>query len=368
MYSTVDNIKESFKLAWNHKLLWIVAVLAVGGMNFGGSSGLGGDKDENSDKNKNEIRQDVRFNYIDDTQPVKINEKVLGAATNALNSGSVGTMVGEEIYPIDSGGLISAVPGIIALVFIFSLLVIFNAVISLLISSWARGAFYPNVLKAHKQENYNFKSLGDAGKKYWKRYIKFILYIFLKRFLSFLPFVGIGIVSGVAAFFVPDFVFIPLLLMIPVFVWFVAYNIALGFVEEFSLRILVSDDIDTKSCYKKGWEYLKTRPGKSIKLALAWILAIGLLFAVFFGVAGTITYLIYQLIQKQALVFVGLLLGFLIFVVFMAVFVVATPLIVTAGAFAWTRLYLFTRETLEPPTDVAKEVLDSMYRTEATNV
>jgi hypothetical protein len=368
MYSTFSNINDSFKLAWKHKILWILALLLVGGMNFNSFSNASNFKGNDSKK------EDPRFNNFQIENPQGVVDKITSAESGssvlaaASVSGEVENKIPELFQGIPSINFLGILSSLVMLVPIILLVALFWCAVSFLINVWAKGAYYSGLIKASNSEPYEFKDLGSEGKRNWKRYLKLSIYFFYKRLLSVLPVFGIGLIlaavngAGTQSNAVNVIFGI---LMFAAILWAFVYNIRLYFVEQFALRSIIADNVPTKATFKLGWKYYKTRPGKSIKLALALILVLPICMIVAFlptGIlAGITAFLVQQEVSFVLIGFVGLLAAITGGVTIAA----SAPFINNVASFSWTRLFLFIRESFDDKP--AADPVEFMYKPEAAN-
>ncbi|AHB40181.1 MAG: hypothetical protein ACD_24C00354G0003 [uncultured bacterium] len=376
MYSTFSNIKESFKLAWKHKMLWILVLVMMGGFNFNSYSNFSNLADKTSDTRTPQIK-DVspdKFQPVGDNYNLKLNAleefkqdvKIPTSPESAFEKGTneiLGVAQNRPAFNFTAllGSLVMVAPVVLLVIF-------FWAAISFLISVWAKGALFSGLIKASNSQNYDFKDLGSEGKKNWKRYLKLSIYFFYKRLLSVLPIFGIGlivvIVNGIAPQSTGVNVIFGILMLTP-FLWALIYNISLYFVEQFALRSIIADNVPTKATFKLGWKYYKTRPGKSIKLALALILVLPIFMLIFFlpmGLLVGITAFLVQ--QKVSFVLIGFM-GLLAAITGIITILVSSPFLNSVAYFSWTRLFLFIRESFDERP--MQNPVEFAYKPEAEN-
>ncbi|KKS07263.1 MAG: hypothetical protein UV83_C0016G0004 [candidate division WWE3 bacterium GW2011_GWE2_43_18] len=378
MYSTFSNIQESFKLAWKHKMLWILALVLMGGANFNSYSNLSNVANKSSDSIETPQLDKIPFDKMTPLEG-KYNLESDGQGNFELkNDDALSPDVVIPSVPVNSVlGMAQASPNFNIAGFIGSLVIIapivlavifFWAAIGFLTSVWVKGALYSGLLKACNSEAYDFKDLGSEGKSNWKRYLKLALYFFFKRLLSVIPITVVSVVlaavngsttasAGLNAVFG--------ILMFLTILWALIYNIRLYFVEQFSLRSIIADNVPTKATFKLGWKYYKTRPGKSIKLALALLLVLPVFMLILFLPTGLLAGIVAFLVKQEASFLIIGLVGFFAAITGGVSMVVATPFICNVTNFSWTRLFLFARESFD--TKPAQDPVEFMYKPEAAN-
>ena len=340
--------------------------MVMGGLNLGSySSNLGKNisNDSKTDapqlKNIPVEREEPVVNKIPEIEPVSL-ETPENSVFGVMEDGVLGLAQARPVVnPLAFLRFsIFVVPLIISVVFLW-------ATVSFLIRVWAKGAYYSGLIKACNFETYDFKDLGNEGKSNWKRYLKLAVYLFYKRLLSVLPLFGVFLIGAVLGAFdatpiVPTPIFI--ILGVIAMIWTLVYNIRLYFVEQYSLRLIISDNVPTKATFALGWKYYKTRPGKSLKLALALMIFIPLFIIILLVPVGLLGSIVAFLIKQQASViligFVGTVSGLLGIIGLMVV----SPFINSVSGFSWTRLFLFIRETFD-----VKATQDSVPGTEVSN-
>ena len=362
MYSTLSNIRESFKLAWKHKMLWILALIVMGGFSFSAPSRLSDLAKKNPESEKSQIKTssidrqipaEVRNSPVNEkynsekVSDEEIEQKVKSPAApeNSVFGGMEDKILGAAgarpavSFSAILGSLLFAVP----LVF---LSLLFWGVISFLIKVWGTGALYSGLIKACNSETYDFKDLGNEGKRNWKRYLKLAIYFFYKRLLSVLPFFGAVfiytiLIGSERSFSALSIIFV--ILAVSAGISAFIYNILLYFVEQYSLRLIISDNIPTKATFRRGWQYYKTRPGKSLKLVLALIFVIPVFTAILFLPTGLLIAIISLLIKQEVSSSTIFIVGALAILVGGITLLVSSPFISNILNFSWTRLFLFIR-------------------------
>ncbi|KKS03620.1 MAG: hypothetical protein UU64_C0002G0037 [candidate division WWE3 bacterium GW2011_GWF2_41_45] len=366
MYSTFSNIRESFKLAWKHKMLWILVMLVGGGFSFNASNVSSG-IEKSSQKETPQIETNPanklpslegKYNLSPENVVTDNNvNKVLGIAQERV-----------EAMPSVSSLLPKNFNSAAVTIFMLALLVIiFWSIVSFLTSVWASGGLYSGLLKACNSEAYDFKDLGNAGKGNWKRYLKLAIYFIYKRLLSLIPFLIIGGGFATVVVWRLGSVLIGILGVagLIALVWVLIYNIRLYFVGEFALRSIIADNVPTKATFNLGWKYYKTRPGKSLKLFFALMFVLPIFTLIVFLPTLLLGGITAFLVNQEASFFIIGLIGFLAGVIGLATILVSTPYVRTVSGFSWTHLFLFTKESFEIKPDV--DPVAFMYKPEESN-
>ena len=352
-------------------MLWILALIVMGGFSFSAPSRLSDLAKKNPESEKSQIKTgsidrqipaEVRNSPVNEKynsekvsdeeieQKVKspaapensvfggMEDKILGAA-GARPAISFPAILRSLLFGFWQVKLVFAVP----LVF---LSLLFWGVISFLIKVWGTGALYSGLIKACNSETYDFKDLGNEGKRNWKRYLKLAIYFFYKRLLSVLPFFGAVfiytiLIGSERSFSALSIIFV--ILVVSAGISAFIYNILLYFVEQYSLRLIISDNIPTKATFRRGWQYYKTRPGKSLKLVLALIFVIPVFTAILFLPTGLLIAIISLLIKQEVSSSTIFIVGALAILVGGITLLVSSPFISNILNFSWTRLFLFIR-------------------------
>ncbi len=387
MYSTFSNIEESIKLAWKHKLLWIFALMLVGGgigsgSSFSSSSEALKPKDDNKPRIQavagsatslvpTEVVVPVNTNEPEITGNVDVTTRDVGMDDFDMPS-RIPAGMPPELLPVNQPTIMptapvpdasaikstiaSLIPAMIVSTVLLFIVLLFWISVKVLISTWVKGGYYTGLLKACGGEEYGFKTLGDAGKSMWKRYLKLMIYFFYVRILTILPFTLLVIVYAAIGGFqrnTPASITIFALLAVATIVGAFVYNFLLFFVEQYALRLLVTDGLGTKAAFKMGWKYYRTRPGKSLKLFFALILVSMAALFILAVVGGSVASLFVLLAKQET---PALVIGFLAIPLGLGIFLlsmVLAPMLNNTYAFSYTRLFLFIKESFvvkEAPT------------------
>ena len=188
MYSTVDNVRDSLKLAWKYKILWVFALLVAAG---GGGGGGGGGFEEGMF----EDYEDTQYEY--EVEPAEsealsfvnynVEANVLGASNNSENQNQGGFYIEEWA---DSFSTIIALPFYILVPISLIVLIVYSIFVGLLVRGWALSALLAGTLKGAREERLNRKELADFGLKKMATFVKLDLRIMFYVF-------GIVLVVGV---------------------------------------------------------------------------------------------------------------------------------------------------------------------------
>ena len=238
MFSVTDTIRESLKLAWKHKILWVFALLlASGGGNFPNSSSSSNKSENKSIKNnikqniqdntnssskiningqeldKNNVKQQdienmMKEQFGDDLyKQMQGSELINNSITNydtktedsntpyvqeikdfasQLTSKNAQNMLltGEnKLTTLSNEFLSKSIIYIVIVAIAFLFLIIFVIGLTLFMQSWAMGALIGGVDDVLNDKPYTLFSLATWGRKSVKQLLKYNIYLFILTFL-----------------------------------------------------------------------------------------------------------------------------------------------------------------------------------------
>jgi hypothetical protein len=283
MYSTKENIKKSFQLAWQYKVLWLFAALLMGGFNYSGGS----NKTDTDKVRTSPLQPVLRFNNMpsDDSFQNFQNQDnfVLGTSDYTADYAPLP----NPPYPQSKFARLFANTSTVPFVFIGGIFalgaVTIYAILLGLQKSWVQASLITGTFKALNNENLsltNIKELSDSGiqnytQVFWfniKVFIKFILWALLLGLASMFGFVLFGPLGILVAL-------ITLPVHLVLFLNFV-------FTYEFGIRSLVENKLSAKEGVTSGQILNRKARGNSIKLVIShFFITVGI-FLIFVIIAG----------------------------------------------------------------------------------
>ena len=262
MFSVTDTIRESLRLAWQHKILWVFALLLVSGSN--GNFNSGG---SNSPSSSNESTQnkEQKTPYV---QEIEDFANKYSSLTDEFLSKSIGYIIFIAIS--------------------FLILIILGIGLTLFLRSWATGALIGGVDDVLNDKPYTLFSLATWGRRSVKQLFKYNVYLAVLTF--FVVIVGIIVPIVMFAF---DNIALNIIGGITLFAGVIGIIIFLfltGFGGTFATRFIIIDGENYKTAFKNGIETFKKNMWVTLKLALANCL-VGCVFmlivgAILIGVVG----------------------------------------------------------------------------------
>jgi hypothetical protein len=297
MYSTRENIKKSLKLAWQHKILWIFALLAISGSTGNFNSSISEPLQKVDQQNKQNTPQQnedqgqkmsYTFSPGDNTSSNQF-KAVLGAQ-DAANTPNL-----WETFYNDLGKQNLTLPAILVGLS-FAIFIGYMIVVGFLLKGWSKSALLAGTFKGLQEKDLNLKNLGRVGRANMVRFIKVEILTALLAFLLLIVTLGI---TGLAFFIAGLTPGLSIILYIVAVLTFIAGLIFMGFVAAgliFSLRKVLTSDISTKEAVKFGvktllgnfWNYFKLII-VSILIFIVSLISVALIFAL----VGGLLYLLY---------------------------------------------------------------------------
>ena len=283
MYSNVDNVKQSLKLAWGYKILWVFALVAAASSSAGGGGG-GNNTSQDSIKNlisppsATEREYDIynpdgssRYPWIPNGgspfgEIIDEGEKVLGAVSIAdINELPLST-------DSKSNNFKSLTPYLVFLIPTLTLLFLFAVLIGLITKSWAVGSLVAGTKIGIDGGNVNLREISEVGLIHIKKIILLSILTCLLQFALILITLG---PSGVA--FLLGKTLIGILLLIPGILFLALYTFYLVRSNDFGLRFIVLKNSGVVQALKSGYGLVKPAFLRVIGLSVLNTLVSGLL-------------------------------------------------------------------------------------------
>jgi hypothetical protein len=199
MFNISDVVTQSLKLAWRHKILWVFALIigagASGNMNFNLGGGSGSQKNDRYEQQQETnitvtstseskvntiptyyldesliLRQDseIQNQYpVQFSQPPNFEHAIVAAWEDFVGvSGSIWQEVRARYLPHT-----------ILIILSFALIWIAGLAFSIILRSWAQGAFLNGVDQAIADKSYSLPMLGTFGRIHVKEVVKYNIFI-----------------------------------------------------------------------------------------------------------------------------------------------------------------------------------------------
>ncbi len=336
MYSTLENIRTSLKLAWKHKTLWIFALLiaAGGGMNFGGFDGFG--------KKQYQEEDYLQEPYYSGTKKLSY---TFSPGIEEMPRISGASVLGAEARPqdffLEKLGEVDLVYRGIAVGIGFLIFLIYAVFVGFLLRGWSRGAFLAGTFKGIKNHDFNLKGLGKIALTNMYRFVKLDLLLTGVILASLLI---IGIVYFLNSQISDNAVLISVLLSIFMMILLSLFVLSLTY----SYRRVLTKKESSLETLVFGFRTFKNNIGKTIKLVLgnflvASVLSIGLIMIM--GVLAGILFLTGTLLFRDdsitpLLIAIGILSGPLLITLVILIQAFA-GYVNTFKEFAWSGLYMY---------------------------
>jgi len=353
MFSVTDTIIESLRLAWQHKILLVFALLLVSGLNGNFNSG-GSNSSSSSDESTQDKEQKIQTNSSS-SSVININ----GQELDINNTTEQGFPYVQEIKEITSKysslkdeSLNKSIPYIVFVAISVLVLIILSVGFVMFLQSWATGALIGGIDDVLNNKPYTLFSLANWGRKSVRQLFKYNLYVAIISFVIILfgliiPIVmfatgntALEIIGGIT-------LFVAVIGMI-IFFYFI------GFGGQFAVRFIVINGENYKTAFKNGIETFKKNMGVTLKLVLAnclvgcvFMIIIGaILIGVVGGVAiGLVPAIIVAVANSPVLMIVfgilGIVIGVPLLIGFMVVMSGVSGFTTTYTMFTYHKLYRF---------------------------
>ncbi|MCA9307886.1 MAG: hypothetical protein R3B92_03020 [Patescibacteria group bacterium] len=288
---TRDIVKNSIYISWDHKLLWIFAVLA--GLTFSNSFRI-----PNS-SSKNNIKKDLQNTEMM-LEDANQEANVLGASTQRFIENPKDTM--RQIF-VTSGEAIAATS---VTVTVGIMLAVFTAVVT---RNWARGAFVSGVHKAVNKKKYTLGELSTNGRvmmvRNFKLGVTIILLLLGAALLSALLFTATAAIATKVNWMLTALVVISIIVGMGI-VWFYLISTTV-----FSMIFLNVDQSRVKDALGNGYDFARANAHRLVKtylltaavtlgLAVCMLAAFGLLVVLIGGLGYAIFGLVYKFSEVTA--------------------------------------------------------------------
>lgn len=296
MYSTRENIKKSLKLAWQHKILWVFALLALGG-------GLGNfrssfseplqqmEKQNNEPVQKEGQVQKMSYTFSPGDSNSNQFKDVLGAQDAAETPSLTTTFLN------DLGHVNLTVPAILAALS-FLIFLGYAILVGFLLKGWSKSALLAGTIRGLEDEKLDLKTLGKIGRANMVKFIKVeILTVILGMGSMALTFALAGLLFFLSRTFPPLTIIVTIVAaLLLMFGTVFSIFIMAGLI--FSLRQVLTNKISTFEAVKFGLLTLSKNFWNYFKLSItSAFIALGSLIglALILGAAGGMLYLLYNL-------------------------------------------------------------------------
>lgn len=360
MYSTLSNIKNSLKLSWKFKILWVFAILiSSAGMNFGGGGGSSSDNNNDSQEEGRPYNSDqmqfledeIQENLVPQTQETPSLKSFVSEVTSSnVDDFNILSITGSSELIANNAALIS---------FSFLSVIFLLTLVKILISSWARGSFLTGTHQVLSGvQTLDKKELSDSGLQLFGKYFKLT---FVLGALVVIPLLLIGIVS-IPMFVVPSlgikiaFGVIFLLLLISYAVWMFSLTLATPFI----FRLISFENKSCKESISEGLSILKKNFGYVFKLEIGWMLVMFGYMAVVMSVVLILALPIFLLITPviallqsgdSSLILVvttlGVMIGLTLGLAFGIAAAASGAMVLTAKEISYTELYMYIKSKKE---------------------
>jgi len=344
VYSTKENVKESFKLAWKYKILWVFALL----ISMGGGGGSGGGS---SDSTKQEFPipfgsspdSKMEFNVPTPQEPQPKSISAEGTVkTNPFGSMVKGAsdkakdITGSKI-PTSGLSALTNIP--MALVIFISMFtfIIYVIILVFMLRYWARGALITGTKTAQSNpEKLDLFSISNDSLNSMGRLFKLDVLIGLNAIGALLLLVIPVVIYVLLNNLVLTIILGGILLLLVIYIF-----IKLILASYYADRHIVLNGMQVRESFKQGMGNYKKN--KKHTFALASVNALILLFfgAVLLGIIGAI-FLFMSNSTGPSDMTIGLLIMLaapLLIVVFTAI-QIFNGFLGTYRQFTWTRLFL----------------------------
>lgn len=337
MYNLSDTISKSLKLAWKHKMLWVLALM-LGSMGSFNSTGNTGGIPDTADT------PDTQYEQLDQYQ---FEDQRLNSTPNNL----VGMVLGDSVQPEEMGNEIGnaindmGIGTLVLLTISFFIFVVFSIFVSLFTQSWAYGAFIGGIDDAIDDKSYSLNDLGNYGRRSLKEMLRYrLIFIMLGLFMALI--IGVAIIYSVVA---ENFALIGLavLMILPLLV--LAFLLSLG--NNFALRFIALKGTRAYDAIKIGLRMFANNVVKVIILGVTNCLVVSAMMLVVFGVFAA---LLFSLIIPGAFIdfetLNPILLGSIIifalpaFFALMGLFMVVGSYLTTYKNFTWSIFFKFASQ------------------------
>jgi len=345
VYSVKENVKESFKLAWKYKILWVFALLiSMGGYGGGGGGSSDSTKQEFPVPFGSSLDSKMEFNVStpQEPQPKSI------SAEGTVKTSPFGSMVkgasdkakditGSKI-PTSGLSALTNIPMVLVIFISMFTFIIYVIILVFMLRYWARGALITGTKAAQSNpEKLDLFSISNDSLNSMGRLFKLDVLIGLNAIGALLLLI---IIPTIVYFLLKNTVLT--IIIGGILLLFVIYIlIKLILASYYADRHVVLNSMQVRESFKQGMKNYKKN--KKHTFALASVNALILLFfgAVFLGIMGAIF-----LFMSNSTGSSDMTIGLLIMLAAPLLIVVLTAIQIFNGflgtyrQFTWTRLFL----------------------------
>ncbi|MBI2414333.1 hypothetical protein HYV31_00605 [candidate division WWE3 bacterium] len=376
-------IKDSLKIAYKNKILWVFALMLAGtsaGSNFNTARNLDPNKDntKTSDKiismtdrgRKNESKllavgegitseENKLLNDLDLVIPEKdFAQDEFEPTVNAENSGETLDVTSKNFIFMQALQILYLTPpqeylqifktNLITLGFVAVVGITVAIVVGLIIHAWGYLAILVGSKDAVDGQDINLKKLSDKGMTNYLRMVRFKILMFL----TFLITIFVFMIIGVAPFIFFEKNIITTLIYIPLAAIYITIFISLIYITKIGPYFITFEDSKAREAFYLGWDFFKKNFKLAILTDLASFVLVGLITCVvilFLGVlffGGVFIYpSVVSLLQEHfALILpVSLFLSILLISVVFS-FMAFTGFILTFRYILWTKLFFALKD------------------------
>ncbi len=366
-FSISDTISNSLRLAWQHKMLWIFALLIGGGIGSGGNS-FSNSMNSSSNTDTQNTQQEIQQYMLQENSY----DNVRGTEDIVLPEGTSNTMmpVFEQEFGIKSSTESTAVASVdfappplnyeqvvedavavathfapqISVVFVsFFVFILFMIALGLIVRSWATGAFINGIDDAIAGTKYTFAKLGTAGRISMKELVKY------KVFISLLNIVVILILFTVPALlFLTGNEELGVGLSLFSFTLILIYFVLMNYGNTFAIRFVALEQRKYLTALKGGLNVFKNNFINSLVLSCANCLVGGVMLVAvvmimgIFAVAGVASVSLLSNDSLQVLLAVlFVIIGIPLTIAFIMGFTAFGAYMATYTNFTWSFLFNF---------------------------
>lgn len=284
-------IRRSLKLAWQHKMLWLLALL-IGGSSFGsrgfdnGFSNSFGNRD--GQKEQTSTTTAVLTNELNEMSGSLSN--VLGDSVDEINDGPPIVLTPPNppgpwppLYSYLEGLIRDSALNIVLVSLSFVAYMVFVIFSFLLVKNWATGAILGGIEDAIEERPYTLARLGTCGRTSTRELIKLRLYLLLLRVLAGVAIlIPLGILASFDAYLAG--VLITSALTLPLIVFY----IVLTFSEEFAARFVALKGVSFKGSVIQGFRVFKKNFLDALILSCSSCFILGIAYMIFIGVIAVL--------------------------------------------------------------------------------
>lgn len=355
-YNLSDVVQKSLKLAWKHKILWVLVLLYSGGMGSGFNSFNNSSRSSTRKSQQENTRQQpiVTSNTIDYQNVYAPNNIQVPQPSNyGTEVASVPKTYGSQptsptpafpsqelIESMATKILREVYPHIILLIGTFTLFMGYAIALALFLKGWTYGALINSVDDAIEDVSYTLSKLGSYGRTTTRIFIKYQLFgMGLMFTLVVLLLVAPAILLVIDKMFAIIYIFtLPLL-----FISILVYKIA----DMFAIRFIALDGLSVVNSLKSGLRLAKVNFGKLMLLAVtncAVYFALMMVLLIGLGVVGLTLLIpvgIAAATKSEVLIGLAMMVVFPLVMLLVVAFVASTVYLKTYSFFTWNFFFKF---------------------------